>query len=65
MIPAYNEEESIQETVEVLLALAPQFKALQVIVIDDGSSDATGRIARSLPVEVIEHESNRGLWRVS
>jgi len=60
LIPAYNEEESIQETVEVLLALAPEFKALQVIVIDDGSSDATGRIARALPVEVIEHESNRG-----
>ena len=27
VIPAYNEEESIQETVQVLLALAPQFKA--------------------------------------
>jgi glycosyltransferase involved in cell wall biosynthesis len=60
LIPAYNEEESIRETVQALLAMAPQFKALQVIVINDGSADGTGRIARSLPVELIEHESNRG-----
>jgi glycosyltransferase involved in cell wall biosynthesis len=60
LIPAFNEEESIKETVHVLLALAPQFKALQVIVINDGSADGTGAIARSLAVELIEHESNRG-----
>ena len=60
LIPAYNEEESIRETVQALLAMAPQFKALQVIVINDGSADGTGKIARALPVEVIEHESNLG-----
>jgi glycosyltransferase involved in cell wall biosynthesis len=60
LIPAYNEEESIRETIQVLLAMAPQFKALQVIVINDGSIDGTGAIVRSLPVEIIEHESNRG-----
>jgi glycosyltransferase involved in cell wall biosynthesis len=60
LIPAYNEEQSIQETVRVLTAMAPQFKALQVLVINDGSADGTGKIARSLPVEVIEHDTNRG-----
>ena len=60
LIPAYNEEESIRETVQVLLAMAPQFKAVQVIVINDGSDDGTAKIVGSLPVELIEHESNRG-----
>jgi len=60
LIPAYNEEESIKNTVLVLSALESQLKALELIVINDGSSDKTGEVARSLPVKLIEHESNRG-----
>src|SRR5690348_2879056 len=34
---------------------------LEVIVVDDGSTDATGDVARALGAKVIRHPVNRGL----
>ncbi|OHC75527.1 MAG: hypothetical protein A3G18_09365 [Rhodospirillales bacterium RIFCSPLOWO2_12_FULL_58_28] len=49
VVPAYNEEELIAHTVEHLLATAPQWvDDLEVIVVNDGSSDSTGRIVDEL-----------------
>jgi len=52
-IPAYNEERTIAKV--VLLA---QKHVDKVIVCDDGSSDLTGEIAKSLGAELIRHEGN-------
>ena len=60
LIPAYNEEESIASTVEAIRKHTGQLKALEIIVINDGSTDRTGEIARGLPVTLIEHETNTG-----
>ena len=60
LIPAYNEEESITGTVEAIRQYAGMVKALEIIVINDGSRDRTGEIARTLPVTLIEHETNTG-----
>ena len=60
LIPAYNEEESITGTVEAIRKYAGMVKALEIIVINDGSRDRTGEIARTLPVTLIEHETNTG-----
>ena len=60
LIPAYNEEESIAGTVEAIRKHATGLKALEIIVINDGSTDRTGEIARGLPVTLIEHETNTG-----
>lgn len=60
LIPAYNEEESISGTVEAIRKYAGMVKALEIIVINDGSRDRTGEIARTLPVTLIEHETNTG-----
>lgn len=44
LIPAHNEEKVIARTLEAMLALRYPRERLQIIVIDDGSSDATKAI---------------------
>ena len=49
LIPAFNEEESISGTVEAIRKFEPYAcRRLEIIVINDGSSDRTGEIARTL-----------------
>jgi glycosyltransferase involved in cell wall biosynthesis len=55
VIPAYNEERFIGSVV-----LRARQYADTVIVVDDGSTDATGEIAAAAGVIVVRHESNRG-----
>lgn len=55
ILPAYNEEISIGSIV-----LLTRYYADSVIVIDDGSSDRTAKIARKAGAEVIVHEVNEG-----
>ncbi len=55
LIPAFNEERFIGSV--ILQAL--QYARL-VIVVDDGSSDDTARIARDAGAELIQHEENLG-----
>lgn len=57
-IPAYNEEECIENTVTELRAVAPEF---DFVVIDDGSRDRTGQICGSLNCNVITMPINCGL----
>ncbi len=57
-IPAFNEEESIGA---VLADLASHHPLEHVIVIDDGSRDATSKIAHAAGVRVIRHAINLGV----
>ena len=57
LIPAYNEEKVIEQTVRA--ALASDYRDLRVIVIDDGSSDRTLEVARNAFVR--EQNSGRVL----
>lgn len=58
VIPAYNEENGIRPTLEGLRAALPK---AEVIVVDDGSRDATLDNALAVPgVRVISHAYNRG-----
>lgn len=58
VMPAHNEERFIAESIaSVLAARFPGGK--EVIVIDDGSSDATWRIAKGFPVTVLR-QRHRG-----
>jgi glycosyltransferase involved in cell wall biosynthesis len=60
LIPAFNEEESITGTVEAIRKFKEYVRDFEIIVINDGSSDRTGEIARTLPVTLLEHETNCG-----
>jgi glycosyltransferase involved in cell wall biosynthesis len=65
-LPAYNEENCICATLEAALTALPQFcSSLEVIVVDDGSRDATARLvegvaARDPRVRLLRHERNLG-----
>jgi glycosyltransferase involved in cell wall biosynthesis len=54
-MPAYNEERSIAKMV-----LGCKKHVDMVVVVDDGSSDATAEIAEALGVHVVRHPKNQG-----
>ena len=55
LIPAFNEERTITEVVAGVGRLVDR-----VIVVDDGSRDATAERARRAGADVIAHDTNRG-----
>lgn len=58
LIPAYNEEESIQDTVKRVKKTLPES---EVIVINDGSTDRTGKILEKIEgIKVITNYYNLG-----
>ena len=57
IIPAYNVEGSIGAT---LSGLRDWRDRAEIIVVDDGSSDCTGDIAKQASVRVIRHMHNKG-----
>ncbi|MEW6530023.1 MAG: glycosyltransferase family 2 protein [Thermodesulfobacteriota bacterium] len=61
VIPAYNEEGAIQETLEALKDVLPRLgRTTEVLVVDDGSTDSTVELARAAGVRVIRHPVNSG-----
>ncbi|MEU8995884.1 bifunctional polysaccharide deacetylase/glycosyltransferase family 2 protein [Streptomyces caniferus] len=60
LVPAYNEEAGIEATVRSLLAST--YRDLQIIVIDDGSTDRTVQIARDItdPRVTVVQQPNSG-----
>jgi glycosyltransferase involved in cell wall biosynthesis len=60
LVPAFNEEGALEQTVRVLTQQRQHFDEFEILVVNDGSKDRTGEIARKLPVSLIEHEKNRG-----
>jgi glycosyltransferase involved in cell wall biosynthesis len=61
-IPCYNEAETLARTVEDLPRQLTGFSSVELVVIDDGSTDGTAELARRLGVDcVVSHSRNRGL----
>lgn len=61
-IPCFNEAETLPETLRDLPVEIPGIDCIEVLVIDDGSDDATREIAVRHGVQhVVRHRTNRGL----
>ena len=59
VIPAYNEESYLAEAIESVLAQT--YEPVEVIVVDDGSTDASAEIASSYPQVILHRQPNAGL----
>jgi Glycosyl transferase family 2 len=57
-IPAWNEEDNLPAVLDELAAELPE---TDVLVVDDGSTDATADVARRKGAEVLSFGENRGL----
>lgn len=60
IIPAYNEEDSIELVIQSVKKSLDGKYNYELIIVDDASTDATGKIASESRAYVITHEVNRG-----
>jgi glycosyltransferase involved in cell wall biosynthesis len=61
-IPCFNEEDVLAQTVSEIPRAIDGIDRVEVLIIDDGSSDRTVEVARAAGVEhIVRHRSNRGL----
>lgn len=61
-IPCYNEEITLQQTVQDLPRALPGVDEIEYLVVDDGSTDRTVKVARELGVHhIVQLKRNRGL----
>ena len=64
--PCYNEQDNVERTIEQAITVLKKLGAdFEVIIVDDGSSDATGQIADEISrrdgrVKVVHHHPNLG-----
>jgi glycosyltransferase involved in cell wall biosynthesis len=59
VIPAYNEEGAIRDTIEKMVG-AGMHEKYEIIFIDDGSTDSTADIIKEFPVKLYSHSFNKG-----
>ncbi len=63
-IPCFNEEADLRRTLEGIPRALPGVDRIEIIVVDDGSTDSTAQIARQTGVRhIVRFARNRGLAR--
>ena len=61
-IPCFNESETLEETLSFIPKKILGFKSVEILIIDDGSSDNTIDIAKRFGVKhIVKHQMNKGL----
>lgn len=64
VIPAYNEQEVVGQTIGEVQALAARLQLVcEIVVVDDGSTDGTAGVVEALGVKVVRHPHNLGYGR--
>lgn len=63
-IPCFNEEQTLPQTVADIPRRIPGVDKVEILIIDDGSSDRTIEVARQIGVDhIVENKHNMGLAR--
>jgi glycosyltransferase involved in cell wall biosynthesis len=63
-IPCYNEEEALPATIRALPARVEGVDRIEILIVDDGSTDRTADVARELGVHhIVRSAQNQGLAR--
>ncbi|MDD5530062.1 MAG: glycosyltransferase family 2 protein [bacterium] len=66
IVPAFNEENNLEPTIVALVShIEPLNLSFEILIIDDGSTDNTGEVAKSLAkkytvIRIIKHQKNLG-----
>lgn len=66
VVPALNEEKQIGETVREICQAAESLEEWEIILVNDGSTDATAEIMKHLcsedeRIKMLSHDNNRGM----
>ena len=61
IIPALNEEATIADVVQRVPREIEGIASIEIVVIDDGSTDRTVQLAQQAGAEVVSHVGNRGV----
>lgn len=61
MIPCFNEEKTLPLVIKSIPRRIPRVSRIDILVINDGSTDKTGRIAKQMKVHLLTHVVNKGL----
>jgi len=65
VIPCYNEQNTLKECIEKLKGISDSNFALEIIIVDDASTDLSSHVARELAdkyseIIFVQHEVNKG-----
>ena len=58
IIPSFNSTATIKDCIQSVLTTG--YRPLEIVVVDDASTDNTNKIVQSLDVEIITHKKNMG-----
>lgn len=58
IVPAYNEQDGVSVVLQKIFAAIDD--SYEVIVVDDGSTDRTAKVAAKFPCLIVSHETNQG-----
>jgi len=61
LIPAYNEEKTIADCIKSIDTSFPKINEIEIIVVDDGSTDKTAKVASDCGATVYSFTHNQGL----
>jgi len=61
IIPAFNEEDCLAAVIQSIPEAITAITSIDVVVVDDGSTDGTAEVARQAGAHVVRHAQNQGV----